>query len=154
MQSPSHFIIHIHCSVDLIDHRREQWGKLIFLFQLHTKKLYYSNPSILLIHSCLCFITHIHCFFNLVDHCQGKQGKSSCLFWFNTGFFQSDSFRVFDAITFILHHSHSSFFYSNFLLFVNLGCTKLYWNKDYRQAKKILSCVCSVFRCEEDLVHS
>ena len=74
---------------------------------------------------CLCIAAHlIHCFAESVDHIQKQRGAIILLFWLNTIFVWVDSFHIFDALKFILHHSHIFF---NFR-FYHIPIKKFLWS--------------------------
>ena len=82
---------------------------------------------------CLCIIGYeFHYFVDLVNHCPDQQGKISCLFQMNKILSQFYSLNIFDALIFIIYHSHilfSSLFYCipNTIFTVKWQASK-YWS--------------------------
>ena len=80
------------------------------------KQLYDHSHFILLVHSHSYYINYIHCFVDSIYHSQEKRYKSTFLFQLNTVFVGFQLFHIFDALTFILHHSHFLFWWFNWSL--------------------------------------
>ena len=99
----------------------------VFCFDL-IQCFYDSTHYIFLMHPYSYFITHIHCFVDSIDNRWEQWGKSIC-------FFIEYNFRTIQFISsFWCNYGHTSsltfvFLYIFPIYFVNLGSTKLYWNK-------------------------
>ena len=86
--------------------------RAVSLFWLN-KCLYGSTHFIFLKHLHSYFINNIYCFVGAIESFREQRGKRIFLFLLNTMLVWFNTIHIFDALTSVLHHSHSLVCISN-----------------------------------------